>query len=167
MFNIVDHVSGAGLVRIKRKIFSMIGKPDASCINDLMYVGGVCDVGILAKQGFSSILDMREENQIDSEEISKHSINYLNIPVTDRQIPTLAQVNQAITWLENNLQHDKKVFLHCNLGRGRGPLIACLYLISKGIVPQEAVKIMKNSRPYTYFNKKQLRFLEDFSKLRK
>lgn len=163
MFGIIDHIIGAILVRIRRKSLSIMRKPDVSFINNRLAIGGVCDLDILAENEFSCILDMREETSYDNQEISKYFIHYLHIPTADRYAPTLDQTYQAIRWIKNNLDNNKKIFIHCNLGRGRGPMMACLYLISNGVAFDEAIKSVKHSRRYTYFNSIQLQFLKEFS----
>ncbi|HXT84075.1 MAG TPA: dual specificity protein phosphatase family protein [Verrucomicrobiae bacterium] len=164
MFDIIDHISGAILVRIRRKSLSIMRKPDVSFINNQLAIGGVCDLDLLVKNKFDCILDMREEIQYDNQQISKYSIYYLRIPTADRHAPTLNNTYQAIKWIKNNLDNNKKIFIHCNLGRGRGPMMACLYLISSGVAFDEAVRSVKHSRRYTYFNNIQLQFLKEFSK---
>lgn len=162
MFNKLDHITGAILVRIRRKSYSLLGKADASFLDSNLAIGGVCNTAVLSKNGFNCILDMREEDKHDEELISKLGINYFRIPVTDRKTPTMSDTYQAIDWLKKNLQENRKIFIHCNLGRGRGPMIACLYLISKGIQASEAIKMVKRTRRYTYFNKNQIQFLYAF-----
>lgn len=166
MFGIIDHVSGAILVRIRRRSYSLLGKTDASFIDSNLAIGGACNLQILAKDGFNCILDMRQESKHDQKLILKLSLTYLRIPVTDRKAPTVSEAQMAIKWIDKNLKDNKKIFIHCTLGRGRGPMMACLYLISKGAEVNDAIKSIKQSRRYTYFNKKQLQHINDFQKLR-
>lgn len=165
MFGIVDHLSGAVLIRIRRKSYSLLGKADTSFIDTKLAFGGSCKPQVLAKDGFNCILDMRQEGKHDEKLISKLALTYLQIPVTDRKVPTLSDVQMAINWIDKNLKENKKIFIHCNLGRGRGPMMACLYLISKGADVNNAIRSIKKSRRYAYFNKNQIQFLHDFSSL--
>jgi len=61
MFGKFDHVTGAGLVRIKRIIYSILNKPDISFIDENIAIGGYCNIASLAKNNFKCILDMRQE----------------------------------------------------------------------------------------------------------
>jgi len=90
------------------------------------------------------------------------SICYLNVPVLDRKTPNYFQIKEAITWIDYNISKNKKIFIHCNLGRGRAPTIVCLYLISKGMPANNAISMVKKNRRYTYFNKRQLNFIQEF-----
>lgn len=163
MFGIIDHVSGAWQVRIRRTFFLILKKPDASYINKNMAVGGHCSIKSLVKNNFECILDMRQESQDDDNEIKKYSINYLSVPVKDRINPNPSQVKEVIKWIDENMSKNKKIFIHCKLGRGRAPTIACLYLISKGMTPNNAILFVKKNRRYTYFNKKQINFIQNFT----
>jgi protein-tyrosine phosphatase len=124
-------------------------------------VGGLCIIKSLANSGIGAIVDMREENQDDQNEIKEFSINYLQIRVTDRNVPDISDIKHGISWIKNNIESGKTVFVHCNLGRGRGPLMACCYLIARGIETDEAIKRVKKARKYTYFNKKQLKWINE------
>lgn len=165
MFGIVDHLSGAVLIRIRRKSYSILGKADASYVETNLAIGGVCNPQVLAKAGFNCILDMRQEGKHEEKLISNFSLTYLRIPVTDRKVPTISEAETGVSWIDKNLKENKKIFIHCTLGRGRGPMMACLYLISKGIKVSDAIRSIKKSRRYTYFNKNQIQFLHDFSNM--
>ena len=162
MFGILDHLTGAALVRIKRNLNKLNNKPDVSFLYDNLAIGGQCKIRLLAENGFCSILDLREEDEDDKTQLNHYKINYLRIPIKDRNTPTTSQTELAINWIKQNTSNHEKIFIHCNLGRGRAPLLACLYLISNGLDPVESIKKIKKKRPYTYFNKIQLKFIIEF-----
>lgn len=159
MFSKIDHVIGAILVRLRRRQLKSLRKPDLSLIIPNLYIGGSTEINLLSQNNISSILDLRKENKDNHNELKKFSIDYLQIKIPDRDIPNNDQINSAISWINSNLKNNRKVFVHCNLGRGRAPLIACLYLISKGMTYTEAITHVKKRRRYTYFNQKQLKKL--------
>ena len=163
MFNILDHLMGAILVRINRKILFLNNKPDISNIQDKLMVGGHCNIRSLSENGIESILDMREENEDNLGELKKFEIDYLRLKVKDRTAPSRNDVLKGIEWIGQKINEKKNIFVHCNLGRGRGPLMICLYLIYRGMPVEKAIKLVKKSRKYTYFNSSQLKFLWQFS----
>ena len=164
MFGTFDHLKGAGQVRLRRFLFRLQGRPDISFINPNLGVGGVSSVKGLWKCGIKAILDLRDESQDDPIELEKYSIDYMNLKVPDRGTPDLEYATKAVHWIKSNIDQDKKVFVHCNLGRGRGPLLTVMYLISQGMNPDDAIVHVKNIRPYSFFNRKQLNWLREFGK---
>jgi len=162
MFGTIDHVTGAIGVRVRRLYLGVRKKPDISFLNKNLGVGGVCKIEDLTKVGIQSILDLRQETEDSPNELEKYNIKYLQIKIPDRNIPTLIDIKNGIEWISLNLEQNKKVFVHCNLGRGRGPLLVILYLISKGQDKDEAIKYVKKIRRYSYLNKNQLRLIDEF-----
>jgi len=162
MFGKIDHVSGAVLVRIRRLLLKAKNNPDISFLNPNLGVGGACNVEGIANYGIKSILDLREESMDNPEQIKKLGINYLRIQISDRGIPSIQDTMMAVEWIKSKLSDNDKVFIHCTLGRGRGPLLAVLYLIYQGTEKIEAIKNVKKIRRYSYLNSKQLEFITEF-----
>jgi protein-tyrosine phosphatase len=162
MFGTFDHLSGAFRVRLRRYVLNLRGKPDISFINPNLGVGGVSSVKSLQKCGIQAVLDLRLEDKDDPKEIQKHSMEYMSIEIPDRGTPDFEYAIRATIWMKSNIDQGKKVFVHCNLGRGRGPLLTVTYLVSQGVKCDEAIKIVKTIRPYSFFNKKQLQWIHEF-----
>jgi len=164
MFNKFDHASGAVRVRIRRFFLGIKKNPDISFLEENLGVGGACDIEGLVKSGIKSVLDLRDETEDNPSDIAKYKINYLQIKIPDRSIPTLSDAKNGVEWIRSNIEQNNKVFVHCNLGRGRGPLFAVLYLISQGKDKDEAIRYVKKIRSYSYFNKNQLNLINEFQK---
>ncbi len=162
MFGPSDHIGGAFTVRLRRLFLNLRKKPDLSFINPDLAVGGFCSVEGLWKYGINAILDLREEARDDDQILKKHSINYLRIGLPDRGIPSNGDVQHALEWIKSNLENNKRVFIHCNLGRGRAPLIACAYLISQGMSVDTAISEVKRKRSFMYLNSKQIKWIREF-----
>ena len=162
MFGIIDHLTGAIRVRIRRFYLNAKNKPDVSFLDSNLGVGGATNIEFLAKKDIQSILDLRDETEDDPDELKKFNINYLRIKIPDRSIPTLSNTKEGVDWITSNIEQKKKVFIHCNLGRGRGPLFAILFLISQGKDKDDAIKHVKKVRVYTYLNKNQLKLIKEF-----
>jgi len=162
MFNFFDHAYGALSVRIHRYIKKNRHLADLTIINSNLFVGGTSDIQYIVKEGIHSILDLRKESCDDKYLIKKFSINYLQIKIKDREIPSIEETQNAINWIETQIMQKRKVFVHCNLGRGRGPLMIILYLISKGMDSKSAINNVKEKRSFTFLNEKQLNFIKKF-----
>jgi len=162
MFNTLDHVTGAVGVRIRRLFLSVKKKPDISFLESNLGIGGACNIEALAKTGIQSILDLREETEDNPSDLKKYNINYQRIKIPDRSVPALSDAKNCIKWIKLNLDQGKNVFIHCNLGRGRAPLMGILYLISIGKDKDEAIQYVKKIRRHAYLNKNQLDLIKEF-----
>lgn len=162
LFNSFDHIYGAFKVRIYRNYCKIRKKPDISIITDSISIGGSATIEGLSKKGVSAIVDLRYEDIDDLIQLEKYSIDYLRVGIEDRGIPTETQAKEIVNWIDERINNGNKVFIHCNLGRGRAPTIACLYLISNGMTFRDSISLVKKNRTYTYFNKKQLKFIQEF-----
>ena len=162
MFDVFDHVYGAVAVRVHRFLQRLKNRADISFIDSSLAVGGACSIENLVKKQIQSILDLRDESFDDPDELRKHSMKYLRIRIQESSIPSLDEAEKAANWIKFEIQKGRKIFVHCNLGRGRGPLMIVLYLITQGDKAQSAIKMIKEKRSYTYLNKEQLGFVERF-----
>ena len=165
MFNSFDLIYGACKVRIHRSYCKIRKRPDISTITDSISIGGSTTIKGLVTKGVSAIVDLRYEDMDDPSQLKKYSIDYLRVGIEDRGIPTYTQAKEIVNWVDERIINGNKVFIHCNLGRGRAPTIACLYLISKGTTVRNSIFKVKKNRAYTYLNKKQLEFIQEFKKV--
>lgn len=162
LFSQLDHIYGALGIRIK-KIFCRINKkPDISIIDNFISIGGSTTIKGLSKKGITAIVDLRNEDMDDPIHIQKYSMDYLRVGLIDRGIPTDIQAKEIIDWINEKIDRGNKIFVHCNLGRGRAAVIACIYLISKGMTYHDSIYFVKKHRKYVYLNKKQLNFIQEF-----
>lgn len=162
MFSIFDHLYGALTVRIHRYLNKKKNLADISLINSNLFVGGTNDIEIIAKNNIKAILDLRKESNHDEDRLKEFSMQHFKLSIPDRNSPTLEETQNAIKWIDLQIVQNRKVFVHCNLGRGRGPLMVILYLISKGMNPESAIDFVKKKRPFTFLNKKQVSFIKKF-----
>ncbi|MBU2977006.1 diacylglycerol kinase family protein [Alteromonas sp. C1M14] len=116
------------------------------------------DVETLKQQGVTAILDVTAEFDGLDWSAQFMDCHYLNIPVLDHTSPTTEQLNTAINWIAQQIKDDRKVVVHCALGRGRSVLIVAAYLLAKN--PQlsidDAMGQIQQIRSTARLNKKQL-----------
>lgn len=87
---------------------------------------------------------------------------YIWLPVKNHTAPTDEQINFGIAVLEKLTAMGKKIYVHCQNGHGRAPLLVAAYLVSKGKTPEEAVSIIKSKRPAIHLNDLQMKSLLNF-----
>jgi len=163
MFSFWNHLLGALRVRIHRFFLNFSKQPDAVLVYPNLFCGGFSSLTSLKKIEINSIVDLTE-NQYNKHDSPKFLINYFELPVPDRGVPTLDEVFTAVKWIQDQLENNKKVFVHCNLGRGRGPLLTALYLVYTGMNTHDVIELLRKKRPYVFFNYNQQKFLTLFEK---
>ena len=94
--------------------------PDIIFIKQNLGFGGATSYQELEKLGFTAILDLR--NEALREIVENKSIKYEKIGIPDGLTPSKSQISQIISWMAENLNSGEKIFVHCNLGRGRATL---------------------------------------------
>lgn len=162
-FGKIDHVYGALTVRLHRRYFKIKKIADLMFFLPDLAVGGVSELELIKKAGIDAILDMRHESMHDEQLLKKLNMQYLRLGVHDREVPSHEDVKNTINWIDEQRKQHRKILIHCNLGRGRGPLMAILYLISQGLDRHDSILKIKKIRKYTYLNKMQLNYIEKYA----
>lgn len=119
------------------------------------------DVEYLKKQQIGAVLDVTAEFDGLDWSLLGENIRYLNIPVLDHRSPTPEQLQRALNWIDNQQRNDRKVLVHCALGRGRSVLVVAAYLLSQsktGSV-KEVLKQIKAIRQTANLNHHQFKRL--------
>ncbi|MGB6137277.1 MAG: diacylglycerol kinase family protein, partial [Shewanella sp.] len=120
------------------------------------------DVEQLKREKIGAILDVTAEFDALEWTLVDENIEYLNIPVLDHSVPTVAQVNQAVNWLHNQVRKGNNVVVHCALGRGRSVLMLAAYLVCRDKQRQfsDVLKSINDIRQTARLNKWQLAGIE-------
>lgn len=132
----------------------------------------------LSRRLFQSDLDFLQSNQIscivdvtaefaglESAMTDKH-FSYLNIPVLDHKVPNLKQLQHALNWIHTQISCDRKVVIHCALGRGRSVFVVAAYLLSQDpdLTPQQVMQRINGVRSTARLNPYQDRMLNALRK---
>ena len=138
--------------------------PPIQKINDHLFLA--CrlfpsDIDTLKENGITAILDVTCEFDGLEWSSTQENISYLNIPVLDHSVPTHSQLNQAINWIHHHIKEDRRVVVHCALGRGRSGFVMAAYLLSqdKNADVHQVLAQIKETRETANLNKHQLRHL--------
>ena len=143
----------------------MTGLPqlERSQITPNLYVGGqYATYGLtkLKKLGVTGIVSMRQRPIQELPSIQ--FFNTLHLPTPDLHAPTLEQLKQGVSFIENEIEDGGKVYIHCHLGEGRGPTLAIAFLMSTGMLFDEALNSVKQVRPFIRPTKVQIERLHEF-----
>ena len=100
----------------------------------------------LAARGITAVVNMRIE--FDDNNASIAPPRYLYLPTVDDQVPTLAQLQDGVDFIAEEIDRGGGVYIHCGAGIGRAPLMAAAYLVSTGLMPDQAWARIQELRPF-------------------
>jgi protein-tyrosine phosphatase len=116
-----------------------------------------------------SLLTPDEEQDLvlihEFEEVERHGLRFLSLPIPDREIPSSTATLAALTSaLERDLHGGQNVVIHCRQGVGRSGLVAACLLIASGGRLEESLFTLNKARgvaiPET---KEQMAWLQRYS----
>ena len=149
---------------------------------------------IRQREGISHVISMVEPFEIKSfvlgpREAAERGVFYLSLPVEDFiGVPTtkqvgvqvydicshflalssviVIQVDAALDFIDSCQGADESVYIHCKAGRTRSAyVVACYYVSTFNISPEEAVARIRNSRPHVVFTPAHWQGLRDYFRL--
>ncbi|EPY32034.1 phosphatase [Strigomonas culicis] len=92
-----------------------------------------------------------------------HDIAYYEFPWPDMTAPEQDVVLRSVQVMDYHVKNKGKVLVHCHAGLGRtGLMIACYYVYSRHIPSQEAIALVRETRPGAIQTKRQAQFVDDF-----
>lgn len=113
-------------------------------IDDRIFVGGVADVQrAIEDEKIDVVYDLRAEVAASSSEISKHQ------PIVDDGEFQDESIRTGVKQIVQDYQDGKKIFFHCNSGRGRAGTMAVATLMELRLADsiEEAEARVKMVRP--------------------
>ncbi|MET1255830.1 diacylglycerol kinase family protein [Aliikangiella maris] len=122
------------------------------------------DIDELKSHGVSAILDITAEfNGLDWTAES-NNLHYLNVAVLDHQYPSEEQTKTIINWLNDRMNSQQKVVIHCALGRGRSVWVMAAFLMHRHPEwdVQHALTHINKIRNTARLNRSQYKALEKF-----
>ncbi|MDX1992422.1 MAG: dual specificity protein phosphatase family protein [bacterium] len=117
----------------------------------------------LAELGVSGVLNMRDEYDY-FEEVGLAKLAYLRLPTPDNTAPSLENLRQGVTFIQNQLEKSGGVYIHCWEGLGRGPTMVAAYFVSTGMTPDEAWAQIRAVRPFIRPTHEQVQRIEEFAR---
>ena len=116
----------------------------------------------LLRRGITAIVNMREEKYSD-ENRGIAGERHLHLPTIDHTPPSLNDLKRGVAFISREFEeHQGRVYIHCRAGCGRAPSMAAAYLISTGMSRIEALRFIKQARPFIDLNSSQLLRLDQF-----
>ena len=124
---------------------------DFSRISDSLFVGTAPtsqDYDLLRQMGVTLVINMRVERRPDPD-LHNPPIAILWLPVFDTPlIPIpIKSLKRGVAAALKTIQAGGKVYAHCQGGIHRGAAMGAAILIAQGLSPEEAIAMVKQSRP--------------------
>ena len=113
-------------------------------IDDRIFVGGVADVQTaIDEEKIDVVYDLRAEVEGPSSNITKHQ------PIVDDGAFQDESIRTGVKQIVQDYQDGKKIFFHCNTGRGRAGTMAVATLLELRLADtiEEAESKVKMIRP--------------------
>lgn len=135
-------------------------------IDEHFVLGGAMmfdDLDRLQGEGVAAVLNLCAERPDNRRQLHEAGLEYLWLPVVDVCPPSFDQIVQGIAWIEQQLQHNRTIYIHCAVGVGRSAtLLACWFLYAQQMNVAEAIRFLKSRRPQVGLTRIQVRRLEAF-----
>jgi protein tyrosine phosphatase (PTP) superfamily phosphohydrolase (DUF442 family) len=117
---------------------------------------------MLEQQGFQACVNMRIER--DDAAFGLALAKYLHLPTVDDEAPSVEHLIKGVDFIREIIQSGGKVYIHCGAGVGRAPTMAAAYLIAEGHTLDEALALIRKSRPFITITPPQMQQLKQFEK---
>jgi protein tyrosine/serine phosphatase len=141
-------IASLGLADAQTVAVPGIGIDNFAKVNDGYYRGAQpqgADYADLARIGVKTVVNLIGDDDLDDEEeqnVEKHGMRYVNIPMSTRVNPTPKQLEQFLAVV--NDPDNQPVYVHCVGGRHRTGVMTAVYRMTRdGISGEAAFKEMK------------------------
>ena len=104
------------------------------------------DAAYLEQEGIRVLVSLTEEAP-DAATLTSRSIEQRHIPVQDFNPPTIEQMIEFVTLVEDSVAAGTPVGVHCTAGLGRSGTMAAAYLVTTGFSPDDAIATVRGLRP--------------------
>lgn len=118
------------------------------------------DLGRLRKKGISAIVSLlSDDSNLDL--YQQNNIPHIWVPVLGGTAPSLEQLNQIKTFVDDQNHLGNAVAVHCFSGRRRTGTVLAALLIRQGNSYEKALNILLTINPDIDFREKQITFLKN------
>lgn len=107
------------------------------------------DVAAMHAEGVRAVVNTCEEYPGPLREYQNHGIEQLHIPTIDFTHPKIEDVERAVEFIQDHVQRDGTVYIHCKAGRARSATVAMCWLMKyRGMTAAEAQKTLLGCRAH-------------------
>jgi protein-tyrosine phosphatase len=118
---------------------------------------------LLKREGINAVVNMRIEFDDAAEGLSLD--HYCHLPTIDDDAPSIAALTRGVAFIHEIIEQGGKVYIHCAGGVGRAPTMAAAYYISQGMTLEQALGLIRKSRPFINVMPAQMERLYEWQKI--
>lgn len=160
-----DLIVGAVLARLYKTLSLLRLRPNMNRVTQNVWVGGVNHPYFIVDKGFDAVVDLRKKDDDKyNSYLEKSGIKCLEKPMPDGAGISPRDLLDTVEWIVARVGTEGKVLIHCDLGRGRAPLVTSSYLVHFGLDPETALRFVKKKRRVTHLNSQQKNALQVFAR---
>lgn len=115
----------------------------------------------LKEQGIGAIVSLTG-TPLNPEIVSQLGFEYLHSHISGA--PTIEQLDQILSFVEQKNTLSKPVLVHCGEGKGRTGTVLAAYLIYHGLGADEAIRTVRDKRPGSIQTLEQEQALHEFER---
>ena len=114
----------------------------------------------LEAQGYAGDVNLRAE--FDDAAHGLALDEYCHLPTVDDDAISLAHLEEGVAFVRRVVESGGKVYIHCAGGVGRAPTLAAAYFIDQGMTLDEALALIRRTRPFINITLPQMARLREF-----
>ncbi len=120
------------------------------------------DLAELCRRGIGAVVNLSRQHW-PGRAAEDSGLAYKHLPVPDFSPPLPEQVEEFVTFCDENIAQGTAVAVHCLVGKGRtGTMVAC-YFVHRGTASQEAINEIRRKRPGSIETASQERAVHEFA----
>ncbi len=120
----------------------------------------------LARQGVNSVLTLTE-SPLPWEWFEGTNIRVRHLPMKDHEAPAVRDLNEAATYIDEEVKAGRTLAVHCLAGKGRtGSALAAYLMKTEGMTVKKAIEVVRGKRPGAV-ERRQESSLDEYEKLLK
>ena len=124
------------------------------------------DLAYLQSAGIKILVSLTEE-PIPKEDLTRHGMEGLHLPVEDFTPPTLKQMDRFLRAVEEARLEGQGLGIHCTAGKGRTGTMLAAYLVNRGLSAEDAIAEIRRLRPGSVETPEQEERVAEFARVQR